>query len=299
MGLSIYFDTAKYRRDINELVKRFEIDAGELLKEEARLFVRDVTRLTPPARLSQGRNAVKRDISKVFRSVAAVARYLRVTIGDKRTALVFRKLLRRGEYQGARELITQRSSVVENVSVSSHSRGGKTISSYTQKRRRVGTLVPDISPSVSFLESVDPQIHKERRNKYGRVTSKMASAIVSSAKSLRSYIKEIQDHVGWARAGWLPAARKYGHKMPQWVARFGNAPGAVHENLGAGVSSPSITMINRGSAIPNYQRIVDAALINRYRSLGREALRILAGGKTRRASFAGTSASEPAQPNTP
>lgn len=296
MGLSLQIDTAKYRNDINRLVARFEIDTGELLKEEARLFVRDVNRLTPPGSYSEGRNAVKRDINRVFRSVAWVIRELKVKAGDRRAALIFRKLIRAGNYEGARDMITQRSNIIENVPVRAHVRGGAQVKAYTQKRRKVDSVVSKVAPDVQFYPSVVPQVHKDNRNRYGHVPSKLAKGIIASAKSLRDYIKEIQSHVGWARAGWLPAARRYGYKMPQWIERFATAPGAVHENLGAGVSSPSITLINRGSALPGYQRIVDTALYNRYRSLGREALRILAGGKTRRGSFAGTSAAEPATP---
>ncbi len=86
-------------------------------------------------------------------------------------------------------------------------------------------------------------------------------------------------------AGWIKAANLVGLTLPSFVSRHLNAPGNVIETVAPNFS---ITVINRTSAIPNYQATVDAALRRRQASLISEANRILAGGKSRRGSFAGT-----------
>lgn len=65
MSLRIAIDTVKYRNDLNQFVYRLNADSSLLLKEEMRLLLRDIQRLTPPKTLAQGRKAIAGDLRRV------------------------------------------------------------------------------------------------------------------------------------------------------------------------------------------------------------------------------------------
>lgn len=70
--------------------------------------------------------------------------------------------------------------------------------------------------------------HQRRRNKRGRVTGK--PTIVLFKKDMRAftlYAKAQKARVGLLAAGFLPAARRLGVKLPAWVSRHTDAPGVV------------------------------------------------------------------------
>ena len=69
MSLSVKIDTVRYRNDLNQFVEKLNADAQILLKEEMRLLLRDISRLTPPKTLAQGRKAVAGDVSRAVGSL--------------------------------------------------------------------------------------------------------------------------------------------------------------------------------------------------------------------------------------
>lgn len=131
--------------------------------------------------------------------------------------------------------------------------------------------------------------HKKNRTRYGRVRSDKRNMALLSV--WRKYTREVQDRVGFAKAGWIRAAQGVGLKLPNFVTRHGaNAPG------GYVPPTPNrlvIESINRSSKIPNYERTVADATKRRVNSIKSEVARLLRGGKSRRGSLAGTAAGEP------
>jgi hypothetical protein len=127
--------------------------------------------------------------------------------------------------------------------------------------------------------------HRRNRNRYGRVRSDRRNMAVVAIWN--RYTREVQSRVGFAKAGWITAARAVGLSMPSWVTRLGGA-------AGGGYVAPTqnrlvIEAINRSTKIPNYeQRVVSSAVRSRAMSIESELKRLLAGGKSRRGSLAGT-----------
>lgn len=137
---------------------------------------------------------------------------------------------------------------------------------------------------VTIVQPKDMQsVHRRQQDARGRI--RRNRGMVSLLSDFTRYALSVRRRVGWAKAGWLAAAQLLGLALPGYVRRHGTARGSV-------AVSPApllaVTMTNYSSKIPDYQAKVDFALRVRYRSFMREAARILAGGKSRRASFAGT-----------
>jgi hypothetical protein len=55
----------------------------------------------------------------------------------------------------------------------------------------------------THARAFDPAYHEQNRNRRGRV-GKVAESVTlgQEAKKARAYIKQVQNRVGWARAGW-------------------------------------------------------------------------------------------------
>jgi hypothetical protein len=130
-------------------------------------------------------------------------------------------------------------------------------------------------------------IHKRLTNSRGRV-SKAGYPVLP--QDFAAYLKRVQASVGWAKAGWMAAAQRLGLSLPAYITRHSGRLGSVSFSPAPKLG---ITLMNFSTKIPNYQAKVDFAVGRRYRSMVREAARILAGGKSRRGSFAGTSTGAP------
>ena len=294
MGLTVTFDQARYKDSIRRLIEDLGANGDLLMREEARLLSRDLIEATPPKTKSQGNKAVARDLKRVFVAITTVIKYLKA-VGKKNVAREVARLVKLRDYTRAIAFLAQRSAkTTERVPVKSHTRSGVSVKSYTQVRTRDGSAYPNVGQGTTFAQQPSASIHEGRRNAYGHVTAKTISQIILNPRALRAYIDRVQSHVGFAKAGWLPAAVKYGANVPSWIRRFsGSAPGYVVERLGPAVTGKEITLANRGSKMPRYQEQVNFAVQRRYKSMISEAQRLLRGGKTRRASFAETPSGQP------
>jgi hypothetical protein len=133
--------------------------------------------------------------------------------------------------------------------------------------------------------------HRRNRTRYGRIrTDKRNMAMLAV---WNRYTREVQSRVGFAKAGWVTAAKAVGLPMPSWVTRLAGAAGGGY--VAPTINRLVIEAINRSTKIPNYeQNVVFAAVRSRAMSIESELKRILGGGKTRRASLAHTIHGQPA-----
>ena len=92
---------------------------------------------------------------------------------------------------------------------------------------------------------LDPKLHQQSRTgRNANVKRKRPAQIVTSAKSLDSYITKIQKRVGFAKGSWINAAKAIGGKVrgtAQWVTRHKQAPGTATAKTG---DKPSVTLVN-------------------------------------------------------
>lgn len=298
MKLDLETPVKAYQANLAALVREKRANAQMLLREEARLLVRDILAFTAPiANASSGdgpratgAKAIAHDLAKVYTTAAAMIKKAS-EMGARGLAVALRSAVRDGNYAEFGRLLAGTASTAP-VAVKGYTRNGRTVSGYSTNRTTRTPKIPGWGGGA-VNNIVDPAYHLRRRRANGRVGGEVWSQIVFEAKSYRDYVKHVQSRVGWARAGWAAAARLVGLSQPAWVTRH-NAPGNALET---GAPSFSIAVSNRSVAIPNYQqRVVNPALRRRYLSLAKEAERILSGGQTRRRSFAGTP-SNPARVN--
>lgn len=259
MTPTLTFNIAAHRNAMNQLVANLNANGRELLKEEMRLLLRDILQFTPPTRSPKGD-----DVKQTARQRGQTA----IENDMRRVATpLFWKEIEIPELAEAvyRRDLPRIQAIIKNIP--------------TFRNKTVFASVADIQAE-----------HLRRRNSYGRVRGR--SNAVALGNDWAKYTRTLKSRVGWTRAGWWKAAQALGVPLPKWVTRHtAYAPSGY---FAPRPSDMSITAINQAVKIPNYERRhVLPALNRRARSLVAEAKRLLAGGKSRRASFAGTATGSP------
>lgn len=248
MSLKIKLDATKYRNDLNQFVDKLGADSTLLLKEEMRLLLRDIQRLTPPKTLAQGRKTIAKDMTRVAAPLDAAK------IEFPRMAAVVAKR----DHEAVRAIA---------------------------KNQKSGFF---FNRKLLVTEEEIRTAHLSARNRRGRVPRDIGN--MAFLGLWKKYTTSIQNRVGYARAGWAQAAAGVGLKLPSWVSKHaGYAKGAYKAPT---VADLEIAATNRSSKLDRYGEIVDAAMKLRVKSLGLELKRLMDGGKSRRASLAGTSYGE-------
>jgi hypothetical protein len=134
------------------------------------------------------------------------------------------------------------------------------------------------------VKSFSPSLHTSARNKRGRVNRRQRNYIVADSKQVAAYRKDKIKAVGTARAGYVPALRSLGGKVPRWIQKPW-AKGGYSENWTVGLSFTEIS--TNSTKIPNYDRAVQSALNARAKTIQRKT-RLLIRGKSVKLGFATT-----------
>lgn len=131
------------------------------------------------------------------------------------------------------------------------------------------------------LERFSPTLHQSRRDKRGRVRRNY-KVITLDANQHRAYVKQVQGHVGIARAGWASSGRHVGARIPQWVLKhdveqYGRVLDQLHDK-----TKPSITMTNlaKGNSSVTGAKVRDV-LRRRVSAMTRDINQMLAGRRSR------------------
>lgn len=289
MSDSFTVDLPKYQQAINRLVYELGADAQQLLQEEMRLLLRDLIRLTPPHNFKEGRNAVSRDLAKVYETTRAITKKLK-DAGDPGAARAFNRALSRGDTTLAAQIASGTTGQSTNVRVRDYTRHGQRsgrVSAYTRRGVHFRSKIPGITPGTPIVAELNPAVHINRRNNYGRVNGSYISQIVQSAKSYSAYVKAIWDRIGFAKAGFAGAYTQLGGQVPDWIGRLvGKAPSNLVQSFTA--DDKSITVRTTAIKIPGFERTLARAMYDREASLVSEVHRLVSGGRSRRASLAGT-----------
>lgn len=256
--MSVFFDVAHkdFAEQLDGLVKATGKEAGRVVRDEARLFVKDVVKHTPPFgetpstetlnhQRKIGEAAVERDIRRAFVALEE----LKVMQGEE-TALVgrLRELARQGKVQSIHDIL----------------------------RDELNFKNPNVAARV------DPEWHETQRDKRGRVPGgkRRPRMVILNEGTIRKQIRAKQRRVGKAKGGWAAAADALGVKLPGWIKRHGS-PGQVQNRLD-NIFNPSITMANLVGYIQGTGaelQIVNRALRNRVKVMKLKLERILTARK--------------------
>ncbi len=155
----------------------------------------DSTSFTGDGKLARdlGRAAVRRDINRVYMSPAQAYEAVKARKGDA-VAKSFFKLIKLGQLEQASQAFVKATG------------------------RRLDVIPFD-----------GGKLHQQFRNGRGRVSRKSPVVIVSDARPLKVYIREIEKRVGWAKSAWFQAGQSVpggeGGRVPAWMRQPG-APGS-------------------------------------------------------------------------
>lgn len=223
---------------------------AEVMKQQVRLFVKDVVKLTPPFRSwsvreswseqrKAGELAVSNDIQRVFKPLEDLRTYDSSTrFGQAYTQAVNES----------------RSDTLDVLLQRSLARGG---------------VSKDLADSArSSVQPLNPLHHTQQRNKRGRVRRNPRVYLVKKREILK-YIKEVWKQVGRLKGGWGAAAAKYGVSLPGWITR--HASGSVLEKLTT--QNPSIMVRNDVPYIAEQNkgdRLVNEAIKRRDEAMARQ-----------------------------
>lgn len=203
------FDITALLKKMQRIPGFIEKELKPLVEQEARLFLKEVVKWTPPAHQGvtgsaakkAGELAVLRDIKKLYATPGDA--YDAIKEVDVDLANAFWELQKEGNYAAAANIL--------NLV------GGRT---YLKTR--------------SFAAFDGGQIHRQFRGSRGKVRAGGAVLIVTDPAKLKAYIKTMQGQVGILAAGWNKAAKRLGVTLPAWVARHGSANGDIGVQLGEG-----------------------------------------------------------------
>lgn len=282
MGPNISFsvDTKELEGKLHELAKYARVAPGLVMKDEVKQLSKILIKLTPPSTYAQGRAAVAEDLSRVYTTVPSLIKYAEKKgriddIAGFKIALV--KAYRKGDDAAVEKLLT--GPVGSHKSqVKGYSRNGTQVKGYTATRPGRPTFPSIVAGNTKVGGPLNPDLHKNRRTRYGKINGMVASQIVKPAE-LKAYQKKIQSRVGWHASGWAPMAIQAGFPVPAWIMKqnLASASGMVSMNFGV---NPYVHAKNRKVSIPRYQQIVNGAVDSRIKATIKKLNAVLKGKAT-------------------
>jgi len=223
-----------------EALVRYKAGTGktwaEVIREQGRLMVQRVIALTPPRTRAQGRNAVARDVRRVFIDsesagvrIASVAKWRERLLHDAELGdFRFRSASVQKAWE-ARDWAT-----LEIIFARSDAKRFKVIE----------------APTID--------LHHAARVR-GRVPrGSRTKLVVPDARVLGRFVARLQQGVGIAKAGWAASMLQLGGKLPGWVSgqrkRFGG-----FEDQSTRLTDPSFTARNEAEPVADLDRELDLA----------------------------------------
>ena len=234
LKLTTTVDSRGFNKALRELAAVTDRTLDEVLKQQARLAVKDAISLTPPfhkfgtstsrKHLKAGENAIERDLNNIFSQ--ASESFIDASIAANGGSRRFIK----------RQFTNKKGEV------------------YLQDWADASTSMSDMEPfHKSRLRSGNSSGGKSGRNrgrtkgggKYDKTIGRWKEEVrmVVPYANLDRYKKQIKARVGYLKDGWSTAAYRLGLKQQRWVARH-DAPGGYREKLGKKVVEKFIIFSN-------------------------------------------------------
>jgi hypothetical protein len=245
-SITFKMDSARFRNNIQSLSTLFHTNLKDTVKIEARKFVKACIDLTPPqggkhsGTLEKGdegwEDTPRRQGEKAVERDIKRAVYPsdKIDLFTNPTSKKMLRLIANRDLKGITEFI-QHIPAFRNKEV------------------------------VNF----SPALHQAARKARGRVPSQSRSITLDNP-AVKSYIAQMQTHVGHAKAGWSVAYRACGGHVPGWVSRA--LPKGSVEMLLDDPKNPRVSITNSAGAMSylnSVERIVDHALKGRLKAMER------------------------------
>ncbi len=227
------------------LARAAKVDLGLVIKEEAKYAIQTIGKFTPPKQKAQGVNAVRADFSRLAEPLVFQDLQAKATEGG------FYKSMAR--YVRNRDVEKMRA-LLRNPNLSHYY--GRTL-----------------------LESEDAikKYHRSQQNARGRIRGK--PRVLAFSLDFRRVQKTMEDRVGWTVSGWNSSAKVTGARYKKFTDKLKPQAGG-NKLFGSAQSSfgpqPFIKATAHNVKIPNYQRMIDAAINSRVRTTAKKVAAVLA-----------------------
>jgi len=192
MSFEMILDKRLIDKAIDKFGDKYSVTAREVLFDQHRLFTKGMMAGTPPKTMAIGRVSVKKDLEKIFVPINRqdVLDWYAENFGKKP--------------KGVGKKVRKHTRSLESQGVFFNWNGNKARMKGFHDRFRTG-----------------PQ--KGVRFKSRKVTVskdlEFGTGMYVPASKLKSYTRDTQKSVGKLKAGWVPAALKYGVKVSGWIMR--------------------------------------------------------------------------------
>ena len=222
-----------------------KVDLGLVIKEEAKYAIQTIVKFTPPKSKQQGANAVRADFSRLAEPLVFEDLQAKATKG--------------GFYKSMARYVRNRD--VEKL----------------RALFRNPNLTHYYGRPLLENEDAIKKYHKEQRNDRGRIRGK--PRVLAFGSDFRRVRAMMEDRVGWTVSGWNSSAKVTGARYKKFSDKLkpqagGNIRfGSVKSSFGP---QPFIKATAHNVKIPNYQRMIDAAINSRVRTTAKKVAAILA-----------------------
>lgn len=195
---AIEVDVAGWDRQVKDLARRYGVMAKDVVWAVHGWWTKDLIKHTPPKTYAQGRKRVAKDINKIFVPFKSSYEWW--------------------------ELDPSKGGSIDVQAIAFKSKTGAVY----------GVEKALFRPNASETEL--HAHHKRYRRRDGRVTEaggrseigrntknigrwKFVDSMHVPERVLKRYIRSMQKRVGTLKAGWMPAARKFGVSVAKWIQR--------------------------------------------------------------------------------
>ena len=216
----LYLDTAEWEEAVEAYARMTGEDTRTIIKNEAKLLVRDCIKLTPPTTGGTG---------------------------------ILKENLKKQERAGKKAILDDIQRVVKDVTQLKMYENPK-VKKWIDRafKNHDWKLVLDIvGGGVGAGKDIPPKYHEQFRDKRGRVNKTTGGRFyirdTKAKKKLNRYAKTYFDKIGQAKAGWLPAARALKLAAKNHYIKFisrHSGKGRVVMNLKKGTKNPFVIVAN-------------------------------------------------------
>jgi hypothetical protein len=215
---SINIDTVAFSKVVKKLGKRYGVVAKAVLYDQHRLYTEDLLKGTPPFKLKDGKTSITKDLKKLFITIdnSLVLDWYSENFGKKP--------------KSTSKKVKNATQDLESKGVLFNWTGDRGAIKRFHKRYRTGP-----NKGVRF---------KSRERKVGGDLVFGSGMYLTKAK-FNAYRREVWKSIGKLKAGWIPAARHFGARIPSFVAKQPFQQGGFVDKWNKLLSAGTLTSINK------------------------------------------------------
>lgn len=201
----VKLNAEEFKKALNKLPNKYRTSAKKVMFEQHRFYTEDLMKGTPPMKLSIGRQAVSKDLDKIFIPI------------DKQIVLDW--------YSDNFGMVPKSAGKKVRSAVRGRLAGDGVIFNWNGDKARMRgfheAMRTGRNKGVQF-KSKDVSVGKGL---------KFGTGMYASSGKINSYKRERQKSVGKLKAGWVPAARHYGSKIPAWISKQSVKMGSWNDKI--------------------------------------------------------------------